>query len=277
MDEEKIERPFDPSFAEEALLNAADRHLPPAHMSMTARTTWTESWENGERVTTGFTTSLIRDLSRIDMNIDFGNMPFRLSDAERGCRLAMRNFGAAADAMMAARRHLSIHAATAMLCAACPNDEGATGWDVVRERLDYPLTRRTLTRIAPRGWHLRIHDEKLQWGSSDWRDEKFRLPGKRILGPWFDIEGAGRMSYERVRLDGRLPETFLVGRIPGPLEGILAMPGIEEAGITVTGHHPTSKGTELLIRSATLDMEEAFATMARVIDKVGPTKERTAA
>jgi hypothetical protein len=55
------------------------------------------------------------------------------------------------------------------------------------------------------------------------------------------------------------------------------MPGLEEAGITVTGHHPTSKGTELLIRSKTFDMEDAFATMARVIEKTGPMKERTAA
>ena len=69
-EEGEFEPPFDPSFAEDAVRKAADRCLPPAHMGLDVETIWTQCWDHGDRIAKGLTIRLIRDLSRIDVDLD---------------------------------------------------------------------------------------------------------------------------------------------------------------------------------------------------------------
>ena len=51
-----------------------------------------EFLDNGGRVANGFRVCLTRDLSRIEVDLDFGNIPFDEADAKKAFGMAMDNF-----------------------------------------------------------------------------------------------------------------------------------------------------------------------------------------
>jgi len=268
-EEEEFKPPFDPAFAEDAVRKAADRCLPPAHMGLEVETIWTQCWDHGDRIAKGLTIRLIRDLSRIDVDLDFGNIPFDGNDAEKALRLAMTNFEAAAASVIEERRNLTIHATSAALIATYRAEDGSTGWKSVRDHLGYPVSRRCAATITPRGWNHRKNDEKLRWRGADRPHEEFRLPGKRILIPEFRLGDVGRMTNDRLRVNRRIPETVLTSKRNGPLHQLVSIPGFDEVEAIITGHVLSRESTELSIRSPTIDMEEAFELMARVMTSAG--------
>jgi len=263
--ENDFKAPFDTCFAEDAIRQAADRYLPPARMEIGIETIWSQGWDNGGRVANGFRVCLTRDLSRIEVDLDFGNIPFDEADAKKAFGMAMDNFGAAARSVVQSRKKLTIHATSAALIAIYKDKEGGTGWKKVRDYLSYPIRSRCGATITPRGWIQRENEDKLRWRSPDDFYEEFRLPGKRILIPEFMLGNIGRMTNDRLRLKRRIPDTILIARKNAPLHELVSIPGFDEVDAIITGHSARTEGTELSIRSPTIDMEDAFELMARVI------------
>ena len=141
----------------------AARHLDEGYMGTSIETNWSSSWFSGGRNGNAFSVRLERDLSRIDVQVDLGNVPMRHADAKRGMRLAMKHFPEAARTIMEARSNLKIHATTAALIAISRDENGAGGWNSVRDHLEFPISRRATSTINPYGANHKIDGDKLDW------------------------------------------------------------------------------------------------------------------
>ena len=236
-------------------------------MEMDVKTIWSKSWLKNKRAAKGFTIRLTRDLSKIDVNLEFGNMPMRKTDAKRGMRLAMRHFAPAAESLMEARRNLTIHSVSAALIAASRNEDGSVGWNRVEEHLHYPIIRRAASTVTPQGWEAKTDNDKLQWRLPGNDNEVMRLPGKRILIPDFQLSDGVIMDNDRILLPKRLPASILVAKMGQPLQDLITIPGFEDVNIRITDAYNWGKGTGLSIKSPTIDMEDAFKLMGGVIDR----------
>lgn len=264
-DEEEFIPPFDAAFAEDMVREAAEKHLDEGHMGTSIETNWSSSWFSGRRNGNAFSVRLERDLSRIDVRIDLGNVPMRLADAKRGMRLALKHFPEAARTVMEARANLQIHAATAALIAISRDENGEGGWNSVRDHLEYPISRRAASTINPYGAEHKTEGDKLDWRLPNRANERMRLPGARILPPDFHLPHGIRATNDRIHIPQRIPEALLLAKKGRPIQELVAIPGFEHVPTRITGWRKWGDGVNVSISSPTIDMEEAFALMAKII------------
>lgn len=264
--EEDFSPPFDVSFAEEIVRSQAAKHLPEPRMECSVSTIWNEAHSGKGKYVKGFTVRLERDLSRIDVDIDFGNMPINRREAERGLRIAIKQFPEAAKKMMEGRQNITMHAVTAGLIAISKNRSGEGQWQSVRELLEYPYLRRSYVRLTPVGIEPRIESDKLQWRMPDRANEVMRMPGKRIIPPDFDLGNGVRMTNDRIHIPQKIPETILTSHKGKSLMSLISIPGFENVPHKITDWRKWGTGIHISLSSPTLKTEDAFELMKRVIE-----------
>lgn len=265
--EEEFIPPIDTTFAEDMVREAAAKHLNEGYMGTSIETNWSSSWFSGGRNGNAFSVRLERDLSRIDVQVDLGNVPMRHADAKRGMRLALKHFPDAARTVMEARSNLKIHAATAALIAISRDENGTGGWNSVRDHLEFPISRRAASTINPYGADHKIDGDKLEWRLPHRANERMRLPGKRILPPDFHLPQGIRATNDRVHIPQQVPEALLLAKKGRPIHELVSIPGFEHVYTRITGWRKWGDGVHVSISSPTINMEEAFALMAKIIDE----------
>lgn len=240
--------------------------LPAAHHATSVDGYWTRHRDSGLEWVSGVSFDIVRDMTKISVEIDFGNYDFEEEDLERALDQSLEHLSSAVDISMKARESLTIPAM--LLWAILMSGDGRVadrGWRSLQAHLDLPLRRRTYVKVSPRGIYYRPDEDKLKWQVKWPEPRDMRVPGARILADSIRLGGLS-IEYDSIILKSRLPESVLAQVTGADLADILDAHGLRGLGITVRGHRPWSGLTRLMLRGPSLNMEEAFAAAARIAE-----------
>ena len=259
---------------QDMLQDACDKHLPSGVHPPRINVIWdtiSQYRHNSEKYPCILCLDVERDGSEIAFRIDFGNIIYDQDMVMKSVADVLSHMPSAVEAMMERRRNLTIHASTLLFILLAGETTSMRGWQSLQLHLERPLRARTRVLVHPRGVIQQEEDPtKLEWVVSYPSVHEMRLPGKRILSSEFrlDLNGDGKQifcSYNGLRLNDKFPDAVLTKKVGKTLDHLIPLPSIQHAPVTIKGYQTRNSSTYFSLKSATLDMEDAFRIANKII------------